>query len=81
MEDKRNPEGFEVATAYLRGEVVDYIANWETAIQLANEGYRVVVHTGDGHLSRREIQAMVDRERHLVADCFGPDYTPDREVQ
>lgn len=56
------------------GAVYDYIGNWETAQTLANEGYRIDVLTGDGHFSREELQAMVDRELDAVLDCFGPDY-------
>lgn len=63
---------FPVATAYTAdGTVYDYIGNWETAQTYANDGYRVVAHEGDGHLSRDELQSMVDRELAATIDCFG----------
>lgn len=68
------PAGFGVAVALTKsGSVYDYIGNWETAQTLANEGYRIDVLTGDGHLTREELQAMVDRELADAVDCFGPD--------
>lgn len=68
-----NPE-FSVATAYeASGQPYDYIGNWETAIQYANDGYQVKVHSGDAHLSREELQAAVDREFAAAIDCFGED--------
>ena len=70
----RKMNEFDVATAYEGDEVYDHIGNWETAIQMANDGYRIVVHKGDGLMSRSELQSACDRERELVADCFGPSY-------
>lgn len=66
-----NPE-YPVATAYTAdGAVYDYIGNWETAQTMANEGYRITVHSGDGHLDKGELQALVDRELAAAIDCFG----------
>lgn len=68
------PPGFGVAVALNKdGSVYDYIGTWETAQTLANEGYRIDVLTGDGHLTRDELQAMVDRELADAVDCFGPE--------
>ncbi len=69
-----HPE-FSVATAYnADGEVYDYIGNWETAQTYANDGYRVVVHEADAHLSQDELQELVDRELAAAVDCFGDEH-------
>jgi len=69
------PPGFGVAVALKKdGSVYDYIGTWETAQTLANEGYRIDVLTGDGHLTREELQSMVDRELADAVDCFGPEH-------
>lgn len=66
---------FPVATAYdATGEVYDYIGTWETAQTYANDGYRVVVHEADGHLSKEALQGLVDRELAAAIDCFGDDH-------
>ena len=56
------------------GVVHEYIGSWETAQTMANEGYRIDVLTGDGHVTREELQTMVDRELDAALDCFGPAY-------
>jgi hypothetical protein len=69
--DDIHPE-YSFATAYDReGAVHDYIGNYDTAITLANEGYRVVVHQGDEARSVEQYQESVDRELANAIDCFG----------
>lgn len=55
------------------GHQIDDVAmNWETAQNYAlNEGRKVVVFKGDGHLDKDEIQNLCDRERALYRDCRG----------
>ena len=66
---------YSVATAYTAdGAVYDYIGGWETAISMANEGYRIAVHEGDAHLSKDELQRAVDDELAGAIDCFGEGY-------
>lgn len=66
---------YPVATAYTAdGKPFDYISNWETARQFANDGYRVAVHQGDGHVSKDELQRLVDDELAGAIDCFGEGY-------
>lgn len=62
-----------VAIAYEEdGGIHDMAENWETAQNLAlSSGYRVEAIRGDGHLTREDIQDMVDHERHLYRDCYG----------
>lgn len=62
-----------VAVAFEGGSAHDYAYNWQTAQTMANEGYRMVALADDGILSRDELQRMVDCERELVLDCFGPE--------
>lgn len=49
----------------------DYPQNWETAQTMANEGYKIQVIDGDGHLTKEEIQQMCDTELANAIDCFG----------
>ena len=66
------PPEFDVAVAYTYdGELHDYIGNWETAQTMANEGYRIDALKGDAHLSRSDLQRMVDAELATALDCFG----------
>lgn len=53
-------DGYDVATAYDGDTEFDRIGAWQTAISMANDGYRIVVHTGDAHLTKEELQAAVD---------------------
>lgn len=63
---------YSVATAYTAdGAVYDYIGSWETAQTMANEGYTIVVHQGDGAMDKERIQSLVDREFAAAIDCFG----------
>ncbi|KMV17566.1 hypothetical protein ACT17_14815 [Mycolicibacterium conceptionense] len=63
---------YPVATAYTAdGAVYDYVGGWETAISMANEGYRIVVHEGDAHLSKDQLQQAVNDELAGAIDCFG----------
>ena len=64
-----------VAVAFEKsGEVYDHLYTWETGQTYANDGYRVLALTGDGHLSREEAQGMYDRELAAALDCFGPEH-------
>jgi len=66
---------YPVATAYTKDNTAfDYIGNWQTAQQMANDGYRIVVHQGDGSISKDELQRLVDTELANAVDCFGPGY-------
>ena len=67
----RDPEfGVAVAVEIETGEKLDDIGNWQTAISMAQE-HQIVVLTGDGHLSRSELQQACDNERAMYLDCFG----------
>lgn len=63
------------------GQVVDGTYNWETAQTMANEGYRIQVLKGDGHLSKEEFQKMVDYEYEIALDAFGPEHSKGPELE
>lgn len=68
------PEGA-IAVAYVGEVAFDYLQNWETCQQFANDGYRVVVVNDDSYrMAKDDIQKLCDHERALVADCFGEGY-------
>lgn len=76
MTDAKHPDDvhpeYSLATAYTAdGEVYDYIANPETAQTMANEGYRIVIHRGEGRRTKDELQQLVDDELAAAIDCFG----------
>lgn len=72
--DDIHPE-YSFATAYDKeGVVHDYIGNYDTAINYANEGYRVVVHQGDEWRSVEQYQVSMDSELANAIDCFGDDH-------
>jgi hypothetical protein len=54
------------------GMPYDGAFNWESAQSYAlSQGMRVRALTGDGHMSREDIQALCDAERERYRDCFG----------
>jgi len=55
------------------GAEYDRTYNWESAQCYAQQNYRVVALTGDGHLTQDEVQRLCDYERRLVQDCFSVD--------
>lgn len=71
----RADEQFTFATAYTSdGEEYDRLGNFETAIQYANDGYRVVIHESTSLHSREDMQRAVDAELAAALDCFGEDW-------
>jgi hypothetical protein len=69
------PADYNVGVAYTQnGKIYDYLGNWETAQTYANDGYMVRALRGDGHLSRDDLQAMVDNELAAAVDCFGEEH-------
>lgn len=60
---------YPVATAYgADGVPVDYLGDHEPARSYAAQGFRVVVHAGDGPYSREELQEVVDHELQGFTD-------------
>ncbi|MCK0441282.1 hypothetical protein MUG78_17930 [Gordonia alkaliphila] len=70
-----HPE-FSFATAYEHDSdsPYDYIGNLDTAKTMANDGYRVVIHEGDGNRTKEELQKAIDDELARAVDCFGEDH-------
>ncbi len=53
------------------GTVYDFTYNWETAQNMALQGYRILALTDDGHMSKDDIQRLCDAELDRHNDCFG----------
>lgn len=52
-------------------DAYDVCYNWETAQVMANDGYKVQAITGDGHMTKEDIQKLCDYELNSAIDCFG----------
>lgn len=72
MSDSEVPEGT-VAIAYLSdGTIYDFPFTWETAQQMANEGYKIRAIADDGeYWTKERIQELCDGELQRAIDCFG----------
>lgn len=68
-----DPDTTAVVFDPVTGEEYDEVGGWETAIQYAHDGYLVIVMNPAGfpYDTVEKLQAAVDYEHELVADCFG----------
>lgn len=56
------------------GNRYDQAFTWETAQQMANDGYKIVAIANDGAMEKEEIQRICDYENQIAFDCFGKEH-------